>query len=1345
MKVRSLSKLLAIVFLSLIALIVLIVLLALSPLGVKTLVNVANDQPGIKIGDSSGSFYSAVVFENVNVEQTGLSLNIQNLSLDIGINCVFAGEACIESLTADEIALTLLHNTETSEASEPLNDYITLPMPATLDALSVGRLTVDQQQQNGDVEPLLVINDFATRVSMFEELVVHRLSVADLRVFATKSGDKEIASKTKGANLTQAEHWIHQLANYEYQAIDIPAPFVPLNARVENTAIDMMCLEQQEKLCLSQTTLQASVIEQLAQAQLNTQVVDQAIESLKVKASVNLADQFTHDIVVNVSPNKSVVSQQANDIKLLAAGSLAQTKLILSEDLSPSANLRNIVEIEAALDLANDSLPIDLRLSIAEHLPLLNAWLPTLNVPFNSAKIELSGDTQNYKILAQADIVSANASKVALEANASLIDKLINVGSLNTSGDLGELKVDALVKLADFSAQKGVYIDANLNFAQLQLQPLSAELDTKLNGNVSLQANMTPSAVWGDVVCQNIDGLIQSYDLSVLCDISINKQGLAQIKSLRLKQSDNLINAKGEVKLPQGLSFEPLLSQGSSDNPSDNPSDNNTPNKTVNTANTALELDINLSDLSTFHPSAMGAITGIAKVDGEAIRPKVNLTLDVDSLAFEQFSLESAQITLNTNSKDKWQSELVINAKQVKMNSESAQQVLADNLSINGKGNIDAHRLNIQFTHPDYALTHAFSGALALKPQLKAQNIDVTSQISPWRWQGKWLSGEFASAFDTLRLNKETDIDIQADAVSLGSHCWLSKSDAQSEQAISAQGLCIERAEYVNDEAELKANLTYNLSKPLIELYPEIIKPKTHLPLNTDIVASYSATRGLEAQAYSNITQAKVVSTKHEIDLVAIIANLSLKNQVVSTHIFAGTQTTGAIGFSSDLALDPENRTHSGQLSIDQFILSPLQRFIPSVEKLEGMVDGSIRFAGELTQPLVDGQINIEDVELYLDNYPYPISNFNQSLNIAANKASVIGDFELGSGDAQYNAELDFVDGIRAQGELKGAGMQLAFGKNEAVASPNLRFAISPDNIDVKGEVAIPNATIEVKELPKTAKSASSDTLIIGEAAPEPIVPIGIDVDVRIIVDPAKLKRVTIDAFDLQASLGGDLRVRVLQERSENEEAFKPLETYVNGEVNILSGSYEAYGQNLQIQKGNIFFSGSPNLPQFELRAIRNPLNTADAVIAGLRLTGNPVVPRVEIFSEPAMIQARQLSYLLNGTDLDGGEGTSNQVMLVNALVSFGVGNSDNGVNKLGKSLGFDSLNVQTAGQGDRTQVQLTGRLSENVQITYGVGVFDQASEVILKYQLLPKLYLEAKSGATSAVDLFYEVTRNEN
>ena len=39
-------------------------------------------------------------------------------------------------------------------------------------------------------------------------------------------------------------------------------------------------------------------------------------------------------------------------------------------------------------------------------------------------------------------------------------------------------------------------------------------------------------------------------------------------------------------------------------------------------------------------------------------------------------------------------------------------------------------------------------------------------------------------------------------------------------------------------------------------------------------------------------------------------------------------------------------------------------------------------------------------------------------------------------------------------------------------------------------------------------------------------------------------------------------------------------------------------------------------------------------------------------------------------------------------------------------------------------------------------GVFDAASEVILKYQLLPQLYVEATSGVNNAVDLFYEFSR---
>ena len=169
-------------------------------------------------------------------------------------------------------------------------------------------------------------------------------------------------------------------------------------------------------------------------------------------------------------------------------------------------------------------------------------------------------------------------------------------------------------------------------------------------------------------------------------------------------------------------------------------------------------------------------------------------------------------------------------------------------------------------------------------------------------------------------------------------------------------------------------------------------------------------------------------------------------------------------------------------------------------------------------------------------------------------------------------------------------------------------------------------------------------------------------------------------------------------------------------------------------------------MPQFDIRAIRNPLNTDGDVVAGLRISGNPVVPRIELFSEPPMTQARQLSYLLQGKDLSSGDDDTSRsdTALVNALIGFGVSRSDSGVGQIGNALGFDSLNLQTAGAGDNSQVQITGRIAQDIQITYGIGVFDQASEIILKYQIMPQLFIEAKSGIDSTIDLFYEISRGE-
>ena len=259
---------------------------------------------------------------------------------------------------------------------------------------------------------------------------------------------------------------------------------------------------------------------------------------------------------------------------------------------------------------------------------------------------------------------------------------------------------------------------------------------------------------------------------------------------------------------------------------------------------------------------------------------------------------------------------------------------------------------------------------------------------------------------------------------------------------------------------------------------------------------------------------------------------------------------------------------------------------------------------------------------------------------------------------------------------------------------------------DVKGSITIDDTLIKIDSLPESQKSPSSDVIVIGGTPPEPIVPTGLDIDINILVDPLERGTTTIDAIGLEASLSGDLRLQVLQKRSSDGESYQPLETYLNGFVNLLSGSYEAWGQALQIQKGSIYFNGEPTLPQFDISAIRNPLNTQGDVIAGVRVTGSPVLPKIDLFSEPPMEQARQLSYLLRGQDLSGGERGNMNEVLVNLLVGFGVGRSENRISQVGRALGFDSLNLQTAGQGNSTQVQLTGRIADDLQITYAVGRF---------------------------------------
>jgi translocation and assembly module TamB len=189
----------------------------------------------------------------------------------------------------------------------------------------------------------------------------------------------------------------------------------------------------------------------------------------------------------------------------------------------------------------------------------------------------------------------------------------------------------------------------------------------------------------------------------------------------------------------------------------------------------------------------------------------------------------------------------------------------------------------------------------------------------------------------------------------------------------------------------------------------------------------------------------------------------------------------------------------------------------------------------------------------------------------------------------------------------------------------------------------------------------------------------------------------------------------------------------------LVNGRYRAYGQNLIIREGDILFTSSLDRPFLNIEAVRDPDLTSDSVVAGLRVEGAAQNPSVSVFSEPVMEQQQVLSYMLTGRGMGQSSGDSQDTILTNALLSLGLGQSENLISKVGNKLGFEDVNLDTLGQGDGTQLSLSGSIAPGVQLRYGVGVFDSISEVAIRYELNPRLYIEAISGVSNAIDIYYQ------
>jgi translocation and assembly module TamB len=191
----------------------------------------------------------------------------------------------------------------------------------------------------------------------------------------------------------------------------------------------------------------------------------------------------------------------------------------------------------------------------------------------------------------------------------------------------------------------------------------------------------------------------------------------------------------------------------------------------------------------------------------------------------------------------------------------------------------------------------------------------------------------------------------------------------------------------------------------------------------------------------------------------------------------------------------------------------------------------------------------------------------------------------------------------------------------------------------------------------------------------------------------------------------------------------------VTGKLDADGGQYAAYGQKLEIERGDITFTGSLDNPSLDLLAIRPNLDVRVGVYVG----GTALSPRVSLHSEPEMSDTDKLSWLLLGRAPDG-LGRTDTALLQRAAVALLSGEGEGATGRALRQLGLDELSLSQSDDDTRaTIVRLGKQISRRFYIGYERSLNETTGSWQLIYRVAQRFTLRAQTGDDTALDLIWQ------
>ena len=710
------------------------------------------------------------------------------------------------------------------------------------------------------------------------------------------------------------------------------------------------------------------------------------------------------------------------------------------------------------------------------------------------------------------------------------------------------------------------------------------------------------------------------------------------------------------------------------------------------------DIDIRAPSLHQLWPTIAGSLAGAGRVSGSLALPRLSGTLSGTRLRFAEFRIGSLDVQSSGSTLENIDVEVAF------AGIASGETALGSG-RLNLSGDPSSVDLTAQWQLDDFAANTVIK--LTLDDASVDGRVHSASLTEPY--SGTWTT------------DGPVDFQFSAGLLKVERGTWLN-GDAR---------LSHERISVADDLISVKAALVNGPVSALNLILPEQVRIEGLADASGNITQRDGAWSGdIEWQQRGTLVRFR--SDGHdEYSLSMPVARATLQLQENGIELQAEVNADPGIdaaldasisGLSGDAVLDAQLRLNGDNLDWISILF-------PEIDNIDGTVTADIRGSGKLSEPDLSGELRWQNGQLAVPRLNLPLHGIDITFTgTSAGDMTIAGDALSGDGSLSVDGRLDNITSGSPSFTVQLLGNQadlLNWPDYQLTASPDLTIDGDTKGVNVTGRVDLDRAEIAIRELPEGAISPSDDVMVEGRESVETTrLRTSGDVEIELSDD------IHLKAFGLDTNLEGHLRF-VVPDKGEPQ---------ATGELRLVGGVFEVYGQRLVIERGTMLFTGPLDDPIINVRATRKIESVDGTVTAGIDLTGRAQNLSSTVFSDPSMSEADALSYLVLGRALQDATAADGSA-LSNTAFSMGLKQAALITNQIGQTVGLDELAV--SGNNQNTTELVAGKqINSKMYVRYAYGVFTRLGHLLLRYRLSESFTIEVGAGETQSMDILYTIKK---